>query len=46
MERDLKGVWIPKDIWLNKELSILEKLLITEIDPSTLHARRVEKYFY
>lgn len=32
MERDFKGVWIPKDIWLNKELSILEKCLITEID--------------
>ena len=31
MERDFKGVWIPKEIWLSKELSILEKVLLTEI---------------
>lgn len=30
--RDFKGVWIPKEIWLNKELSIVEKALIAEID--------------
>lgn len=31
-ERDFKGIWIPKDIWLNKELSIVEKALLAEID--------------
>lgn len=31
-ERDFKGVWIPKDIWLNKDLSIIEKCLLVEID--------------
>ncbi len=31
MERDFKGVWIPKEIWLNKELSMLEKVLLIEI---------------
>lgn len=32
MERDFKGVWIPKEIWLNKELSLMEKVFLTEID--------------
>lgn len=32
MERDFKGVWIPKEIWLSKELSMLEKVLLVEID--------------
>lgn len=32
MERDFKGVWIPKEIWLNKELSIVERALFAEID--------------
>lgn len=32
MERAFKGVWIPADIWLNKELSIQEKVMLTEID--------------
>ena len=31
MERDFKGVWIPKEIWLSKNLSMLEKVLLTEI---------------
>ena len=31
-ERGFKGVWIPKEIWLSKELSILEKVLLVEID--------------
>jgi len=32
MERDFKGVWIPKEIWLNPDLSISEKCLLVEID--------------
>lgn len=31
-ERDFKGVWIPKEIWLNTELSMLEKVILIEID--------------
>ena len=31
-DRDFKGVWIPKEIWLNKELTMIEKVLLTEID--------------
>jgi len=30
--RDFKGVWIPKEIWLNTDLSIIEKVLLVEID--------------
>lgn len=30
--RDFKGVWIPKEIWLNKELSALDKIIYAEID--------------
>lgn len=32
MERDFKGVWIPKEIWLNEDLGWSEKLLLVEID--------------
>lgn len=31
-DRDFKGVWIPKEIWLNEELTMLEKCILTEID--------------
>jgi len=30
--RDFKGVWIKKEIWLNTDLSIIEKVLLVEID--------------
>jgi hypothetical protein len=30
--RDFKGVWIPKEIWLNDKLSLIEKCLLVEID--------------
>lgn len=32
MQRDFKGVWIPKDIWLNEQLDITEKAVFAEID--------------
>ncbi len=32
MERGFKGVWIPKEIWLNESLSIQEKVFLVEID--------------
>lgn len=31
-ERDFKGVWIPKEVWLDKRLSMLDKGILTEID--------------
>jgi len=30
--RDFKGIWIPKEVWLNKELKITEKVFLVEID--------------
>ena len=30
--RDFKGVWIPKEIWLNENLTMLEKVILIEID--------------
>lgn len=30
--RDFKGVWIPREVWLNKELSALDKIILAEID--------------
>ena len=30
--RDFKGVWIPKEIWLNKDLTALDKFIFAEID--------------
>lgn len=32
MERDFKGVWIPKEIWLDKRLNALEKVILAEVD--------------
>lgn len=32
MNRDFKGVWIPKEIYLNENLSLAEKILLVEID--------------
>lgn len=30
-QRDFKWIWIPKEIWLNEDLSIMEKVLLVEI---------------
>ena len=30
--RDFKGIWIPKEIWLSKDLTPLQKLFLAEID--------------
>ena len=30
--RDFKGVWIPKEIWLNENLTMIEKVILIEID--------------
>ena len=32
MERDFKGVWIPREVWLDENLSALEKVILIEID--------------
>ncbi|WP_429947400.1 helix-turn-helix domain-containing protein [Enterococcus sp. DIV1297f] len=32
MERSFKGIWIPKDVWLDENLSWIEKFLLVEID--------------
>ena len=32
MSRDFKGIWIPKDIWLAKNLTLQEKVFLAEID--------------
>ena len=31
-ERDFKGVWIPKRVWLDEELTMLDKGILIEID--------------
>lgn len=30
--RNFKGIWIPSELWLDKELSIQEKVILVEID--------------
>jgi hypothetical protein len=30
-QRDFKGIWIPKEIWLSDKLSLMEKVLFVEI---------------
>ncbi len=32
IERDFKGIWIPKEIWLIENLGWIEKLMLAEID--------------
>lgn len=32
MERAFKGIWIPKEIWLSKNLTLQEKVFLVEID--------------
>ena len=31
MNRDFKGIWIPREIWVSKELSMQEKVFLAEI---------------
>lgn len=31
-QRDFKGVWIPRDVWLDGRLSALDKVILIEID--------------
>ena len=31
-DRDFKGVWIPKTVWLDKRLNALDKVILTEVD--------------
>ena len=30
--RDFKGVWIPKEVWLDTDLNALDKIILVEID--------------
>jgi len=32
IDRDFKGIWIPKEIWLDENLSFIEKVLLVEIN--------------
>ena len=32
MERDFKGIWIPKEIWLDERLNALDKIILCEIN--------------
>lgn len=32
MNRDFKGIWISKEIWLRKDLNALDKIILAEID--------------
>ncbi len=32
MKRDFKGIWVPAEVWLNKDLKLIEKMFMVEID--------------
>ena len=32
MNRNFKGIWIPKEIWESEDLSLIEKVMLVEID--------------
>lgn len=46
-DRDFKGVWIPKEIWLNPELSVTDRVLLAEIDSldNENHCTASNEYF-
>jgi len=47
-QRGFKGIWIPKEIWLDEDLSIQEKVLLAEIDSldcSDNHCFASDDYF-
>lgn len=46
-ERDFKGVWIPKEIWLCKDLSALDRVIYAEIDSldNENHCTASNEYF-
>ena len=31
MQRKFEGIWIPAELWLNKELTLIEKVFFVEI---------------
>lgn len=31
-QRDFKGIWIPKEVWLDERLNALDKIILAEID--------------
>lgn len=45
--RDFKGIWISKDIWLNKDLSAIDKIVFAEIDSldNEEHCSASNEYF-
>jgi DNA-binding transcriptional MocR family regulator len=43
MERNFKGVWIPAEIWLDKDLTLVEKAMLAEIDSFTGNGRSFMK---
>lgn len=43
MERNFKGIWIPKEVYLNKELSWIEKILFVTIKNSDLQISNADK---
>lgn len=47
MDRDFKGIWISKEIWLNPELSAVDKVLLAEIDSldNEQHCYATNEYF-
>jgi hypothetical protein len=49
VSREFKGIWIPKEIWLHKSLSLEEKVFLAEInslDSEELeHCLDDEEYF-
>lgn len=31
-KREFKGIWIPKEIWLNPDIIMMEKIVLAELD--------------
>ena len=31
MKKEFKGIWIPSELWINKDLSVMEKIFLVEI---------------
>ena len=47
MQRKFNGIWIPKELWFNKTLTLIEKIFLCEIDSISIKAvcRHNNAYF-
>jgi len=46
MDREFKGIWIPAEIWLDRKLSPIKKVLLAEINSKNFNANTEMVHMY